>query len=528
MRARRAVSSTALLAILLPLAALRAPANPSSQTQPLLDGCQRNNTMILALQTPEWVYVDKAGVLAERANGNPTSGRQTAEGVITQSRMAGSDLYVNHDFYDVNIGIDPDPAYEFLLPSHEIAAQNAPGGAQARLGTEWESAAVPLWAMPKIGDRARLSGNWIWDCGHWGNPGPEPFGVASQFIPYDPFSTAQDLVDDGKLEGEDTELHPLYEIAVFRKDAAGFLGKAKRATVLSRLDVWISGDGNPAHAEEECALLGIGFGAALSPACPRFRDVGGDYSYTLPVGPKPSLASKIVVNPVAVRAETNDDLEGIPVSVAPDAGAGTVRVSFSLPHAPVPQRFGISVEAGWTKAAEAVHHVVTLNSIQIVKSLDGASEPHDNAGDVRGEQAPDPGDWVLYANVSGHWQQIGGITQVTEQTITLNNVFDFYLPQGMTPRLFVGGRECDIPLLDCRLETYGATPNPASPFTEAGFNDNPGRIHAGGDGVPMTLGGPVTYAPALNPTSSGDEDLSNSVCSPDPCYRVSATWTQLS
>src|SRR5439155_5968457 len=150
------------------------------------------------------------------------------------------------------------------------------------IGTEWEEYLIPQWAWPQIGDRVRESGNWIWDCGHWGNGPADPTGLSSSVIPYDPVETSQDLLKPGTIHGESTELHPLYEVATFRKDAAGILSGTP--SVLSRLDVWLNGDGGWANAEEECALLGIP--PLASHLCSRYRDIAGTYSYTLELGPR--------------------------------------------------------------------------------------------------------------------------------------------------------------------------------------------------------------------------------------------------
>src|SRR5438309_111475 len=156
---------------------------PDSHTQPLADGCQRSNAMDLTLTTPEWVYVNHSDVLSRRLAGDQTAGRQTVEGTVADIHPAGDDLYVNHDYNDLDIDVSPDPQY---LPL--VATAN--GG---DLGTEWEGTAIPTWAWPQVGDRVRESGSWIWDCGHWGNGPADETGGLSQLLPYDPVETGQDL-----------------------------------------------------------------------------------------------------------------------------------------------------------------------------------------------------------------------------------------------------------------------------------------------------------------------------------------------
>src|SRR5437588_638641 len=80
-------------------------AGPDSHTQPLVDGCQRSDALELGVSTPEWVYVNRAQVLAARGAGEARAGARTVEGVVTESRPAGEDLYINHDFNDIDVAV---------------------------------------------------------------------------------------------------------------------------------------------------------------------------------------------------------------------------------------------------------------------------------------------------------------------------------------------------------------------------------------------------------------------------------------
>lgn len=504
-----------------------AASNPDSSVDPLVDGCQRNNTMLLGLSTPEWVYVDRAGVLADRARGDAHAGSRVVRGVVEDSRPAGEDLYVNHDFNDYTLNVRPDPAYRSLLATGNIS------GEDGLLHLEWEAPRIPTWAWPAVGDTVTARGSWVWDCGHWGNPALDSTGF-SQFVPYDPEETLRNLILGEYLRGEGTELHPLSEIATVRAKAAGLRDGATSGVVLSRLDVWISSDGGPAQAQIDCHLIGSPNSVADRAACSQHRDVGGPRTYVLPLGPRPSPASTIWIDDVVVHPETDGARVAVPVSTAADETEGTVTVSFTLPSNagiphPAPASFGISVEAGWTGAAAAERHIVTLDEIHIERSLDGPSEPHLNPGNnTRGEQTADPGEWVLYAQVSGRWVQLPGIARVRDgDTVPLGIAFDFWLPAGETPALYVSGHECDVPLIDCERETYGATIADVEPFAEAGFNDRPGRIRLGFGGQPMGPGTGV-YRPDQNPSAtSGNENFSDHLCGPNGCYQVKATWTRV-
>lgn len=519
---RRASIALALLAVAA-IAAARAdaaPGGPDSHTQPLLDGCQRSQSLTLAVSTPEWVYVNASSVRMARLTGDETAGRRSVYGLVVESRPAGEDLYINHDFSDYNLMVVPDAAYADVLGTGNVQTTNP--REQNVIEGEWETHLIPLWARPSRGDRVRMSGNWIWDCGHWGNSAADPTGL-SQLLVYDPIETIQDLVTPGVIRGETTELHPMYEATTFRADAAGPL-TGFGARRLSALDVWLNGDGGPAHSTEECALRGVPNAVVAKTVCSPHRDVGGTYSYTLPLRPKPSSSSQLVVNPLVVHPETAPSLATIPVSITPDANNGTVGVSFTLPHSPVSQRFGISVTAGWSDDEPAVRHSVTIDAIHISGGLDGATEPNLNPGGIPGEQVTEPGEWVLYANVSGHWIQIPKITQVHDgDDIALGIPLTFYLPQGITPTLYVSGHECDEPLLDCVHEGPGnAAAFPGS--LELGFNDRPGRIQNDRYGVPLVLG-TSTYHPPANPDpNAGNEDLSDAICGPLGCYLLTVTW----
>jgi hypothetical protein len=155
------------------------------------------------------------------------------------------------------------------------------------------------------------------------------------------------------------------------------------------------------------------------------------------------------------------------------------------------------------------------------------------------EIAPDPGEWVLFVDVSRHWWQVPP-DLVSKQGHPFNQVlagddffptktYDFWLPAGVSPTLFVSGRECDIPLIDCAKDRYGAPPTDFThPFLELGFNDDPGRIedpHSTGDSdIPLAMTpGTVRYEPRVNPTkTSSDERFSDAACG-GPCYTMTAS-----
>ncbi|MCA1823261.1 MAG: hypothetical protein LC640_03150 [Frankia sp.] len=511
MRRRSAVLGLGALS-LLPVVALAAP--PNSHRDPLADGCQRNQGGVIALTSPEWVYVGRRDVVAARASGNARAGVRTIVGTVGQIHPAGQDQFVNHDFNDVTFGVRPDRAYHDVLGTGNI---DDTGPDRGLVEVEWETVKFPTWAWPQPGDRATVSGSWVWDCGHWGEDEADPT-KRSKFVPYDPVETAQDIVAPGAIRGEKTEMHPPFEVAVVRRGAAGVLAGTRRGSVLSRLDVWLNGDGGGALAEEECALAEVRPSAAQV-ACPRVREIGGAYHYRLPLGPRPTASSQLVVNPVVRRAES-DPAVHIPVQTDYDARRNAVDVRFVLP--PFARRYGVTVEAGWTGAAAAVHHHVVIERATVLGTLDGPTEPSLNPVNNGPEQTPEPGEWVMYAAVNDQWKQLPGFSQVhVGDVVTVNTAFDVWLPRGVAPSLFVGGRECDIPFIDCTRERFDGVPNPG--FDELGFNDQPGRIGTPQRFLPLRRGTVrLRPQPNLKPGTSV-EQLSDSTCGRTGCYEVVVT-----
>jgi hypothetical protein len=517
---RRILCSMAVLLGLIVVLPARAsgPDSPNNHTQSLLDGCQRSDAQILTLTTSEWVYVYRDKVLQDRAMGLP-GGRATAEGVVKDIHPAGDDLFVNHDFNDVDIEVQPDPT--------DLASLNLIETGGNTLTTEWEESLIPTWAWPQIGDRVKESGSWIWDCGHWKDSFP------GNLTPYDLPETIPDALSGFTNElGEGTELHPLYEMGVMRKDAAGLLNGVPRR--LARLDAWISGDGGWALAEEECSLLGIP--SLGGHACSRYRDVGGTYSYNVALPPKPSLSSTLVVNAPFIHPETDPALQSTVVSTSLTLD-NKLHVEFTIPDG-MAQKFGVTVEAGWSDDTTPVdHYSLTLNDVHIVHTLDRTTgddtEPSQNPVANGPEQTPGPGEWVMFASVNGAWKQVPGVAQVNPgQHIAPGVSFDFYTPSGVPPRLFVSARECDIPLVDCASDVFGGTPS-AVPFNELGYNDHPGRIQDQNVyhlGIVLTADGQQhTYRPwAASQTPYNDtvEDRPDGPCGVT-CYEVTATLVAL-
>ena len=84
--------------------------------------------------------------------------------------VAIGDNTFNHYARDLNVFLTPDFVYR-----NQMATGNFKNGYNsqefANFEVEWERGAVPKWAMPARGDRLRVYGPLIFDCGH-GNEGP--------------------------------------------------------------------------------------------------------------------------------------------------------------------------------------------------------------------------------------------------------------------------------------------------------------------------------------------------------------------
>src|SRR5437763_4239837 len=241
-----------MLALLTTGAALGLPApgaqaGPDPVNQPLADGCQRNPVGLLTYTSPEWVFVG-----GKRA-GDPL---RVIEGASTIVHTADEDLPESHASYDLDWDVVPDPQYLGLLAGDP----NANGGQgngnfahdadQGKLHVEWESGSVPSYVWPTEGDRVKLWGQWIWDCGHWGqgvvtdqsNPQGSLEGTGDYFLP----GPLEGAAPPG-LRGEQTELHPLQAIVVNRT-ASNQTAAPERET-----DLFASSDGTHAMGEEQCA-----------------------------------------------------------------------------------------------------------------------------------------------------------------------------------------------------------------------------------------------------------------------------------
>jgi hypothetical protein len=423
-------------------------AQPNSQTQPLADGCQRTVTGLLTFTSPQWVYVYK----------DPTP--RVVQGTVTHTHTAGGDLPQGHDWYDLNSNVNVDPAYKYL-----VSTANYTGDTSAedygRLHIEWESGSVPKWVWPTEKDSVTLLGSWIWDCGHWGaNP-----GVTNP----DLFLPGQGEAQCNGCPGERSEFHPLRAMLVTRANPSG------SSSTRTEADAFISTDGTIAHAEAQCALAhpppnpdsyGPDYSACVQDPSQRYQAVNDrNYSFFVPAPPKPSSTATLTYSVKDQGVGANSPKErvqtlsnGIEVTI-PFKGYGTAGQR---------QVYGKSFFVGWSADPNPPTHLqVQFNTLSIAHSLDPPSDTSASTDDPGAE-------WNLYLDLNGFWQLmndwapgLGALSDGT--TLPLNQTVDIYVPSTGGVRLFVHGRECDLPKIQ---------PCPANPGEVAADNDLPGEVLA--------------------------------------------------
>jgi hypothetical protein len=441
-----------IIGVVLLAAALCAPASattrPTSRDQALQDGCQRSDLGIGFDTSPEWVYVNR----------DPTI--RMATGTVRVAHASLADSILQHRSFDFNANLVPARPFQDLIAGDQSAGTNnyAPGGGEefGRLHFEWESATLPFFAWPTDGDRATLWGSWIWDCGHW---------------------TSVENNTGGTVTGEHSELHPLNGIAVNRRTP--FLSSRGE----SETDVFISNEGDGAHAVEQCALshhpvnVGFydsGFEPCATSVANRIQPLAKSYRFFVPAPPKPARGARLgyrVVNRIkggAGSEHVRTEAHGIEV---------TVRV----PGAKHLVSYGKSFFVSWTKPPR--HRPVALD-VTFKSILIRQADPNPTVPDPSGAH------WVLYGDLNGSWVLLNKwapklTTHVVDgERIKIDRTVRFYVPRGARVSLLVQGRECDEPagttvlgiqanlLYPCPANTDERNPNLLDTFN----NDDPGTI----------------------------------------------------
>ncbi|MEA2374460.1 MAG: hypothetical protein QOD53_923, partial [Thermoleophilaceae bacterium] len=470
---RIAPGALAAACLAFPAAALADHPVSDAYNKPLDDGCQRNVPGLLSYTSPEWVYV------------NSHTAKDTVkhlEGVVRDPHTAGEDLPEEHLSYDMDFNVAPDAPYLGLAGGNPNANGGKGSGNWDRsspdeygvMHLEWETGAMPSYAWPDEGDRVSVWGQWIWDCGHWGEgfdfsaPGSnDPTAPLTHngdyLLPGETESELVGIPDSQNIRGEQTELHPLQAVAVTR--AVPW----QSPTHESQTDVFVSTDGTASHADESCArdvkpipgqpAYGPDFTACTHQAANEYQSIGGrSYDFFVPAPPKPSPGAQLRFREVPRVAGS-----GASEQVTPTGNGLKVRISFDKAAAGKAEGFGASYFVGWEGDTSKTpdHLQVTLNSITVHHSLDpNPSRPQ--------QSGVPPGEYNLYIDANGYWNFVGGrgptgavtgggqqdwipglgAVQDGQTFGDINRTVDLFVPPGKRFRLFVDARECDLPHMD--------------------------------------------------------------------------------
>ncbi|HMC52075.1 MAG TPA: hypothetical protein VKI64_04880, partial [Acidimicrobiales bacterium] len=320
---------------------------------------------------------------------------------------------------------------------------------------------VPPWAWPSPGDHVRETGSWIWDCGHW--QAEQRSVPNSDLLPGDPLGTA----GVEPIGGEEAEIHPIQELATWRRQGAFVPAGTASPVQASRLDVYISNQGGKAKAVEECALSSPSHPTAAAArlaageGCSELQDVtarGYTYVLTAP-GPAPSPAAGLRVQ---------QDLRTGHNAPAPLVRIEGDKVRITVPFERVRatkglQDFGATWHAWWSADPTPVARFrVTLERFTILNNLDG--DIHESSKDPTED---DPAEWNLYLDVADTWLNlhdprpgqtdlVPGLGQVPNAPargpfdLSAISPIDVSLPTSGSFRMFADARQCDLPgYVDC-------------------------------------------------------------------------------
>jgi hypothetical protein len=423
----------------LPAAGADAPPRLSDRDQPLRDGCQRSDLNVVLVNSPEWVYVNEDPAI------------RVAEGISRVTHVATTDNPGTHRTFDLVSNLDVDRRYGYLIAGSPLQrTNNFAGGAEdneerGRLHYEWELGSFPQFAWPADGDRTKLWGSWIWDCGH--------------------FTT------DGALTGERSEFHPLNAVVVSRTNPYA----ARRGE--SETDAYISSDGTYAHAQEDCARKGRpqpdgSYGSTFF-GCARDRrnqpqPLARRYRFFVPAPRRPRGAGRLVYRTTTMartgrlRERIGVGRDGLAVTVAPRSKR---------------LRYGKRFFVRWSRRASAVMPLkITVRDV-LVKRADPDGDYSDDPNGAHG---------VIYFAANGRWQLLndwnGGLAYAHDgELFPMNRSFRINVRRGGPVVIFAHGFECDQPSGKVVFGHYVPVTPPCPPTPEEDHisstpNDNLGAI----------------------------------------------------
>jgi hypothetical protein len=455
---RRLLVVAGMLAVLGAVGAIGyALLGPDPQTQARADGCGRSRDAEFARLSPGWVYVNDRDF--------PTTGQappvRSLEGLVQAngsqalaSHPSGGDDPTTHDSFDLNFNVLPDPQYTDLLggnPAEKTGNFEGEGEEEGRVHVERETTGLPFFAWPEAGDRVKVTGSWVWDCGHW-DPG-----------------------------GERTEIHP-YRALWDERNPGGSSQRSPSGE--SEADLFVSTDATPAGEIAECSHRTRGNQQAYK-ACTfeiaNWLDVSGDYDFTLPAPRRPRGAQTLVVRVVD---------EGSTVAIPkPQIVGRTARLQFHLDAVPG-RRLVVAQEIflGWkpVRAASTLTHLrVTFTKLLVRRAMDPgcpAATPQCGTREstLPGQNTAPPGEWLVYSDAAGLWRLLPRIFRAADaQSFTLHVTQDLYVGRGKPWRLLIWTHECDFGVATWSNPSLPMAPCPkTAEFGNFVGDDVPGLIVA--------------------------------------------------
>jgi hypothetical protein len=413
-KARVAIAATALIALAVTarvFAHVQAPPDPIQQAT--LDGCERNDTTLHTLHSPNWVFVDDKDFPAA----GPPPPLRAVSGVVKRVaddvHTSGGDNPVSHASYDLNFDVLVDAADADL-----VAHTNTSGG----LHSEREEASAPAFVWPEPGDRVSMRGYWVWDCDH--------------------FTT------NGEVTGEETEMHPWTALWVERSLSA------RSPTGEAEADLYLSNDQTEAGKSAECAHRTKhdqnAFNACVR-AEPNTVDLSGSYVFPLPARGRVRIVDAGSVNAPPLRVQGTNVVFTLPA----DGKRHVVAKEIFVAGKPSPR----------------AHVRVTFDRVLVRRAMDPGCVPEAPPGCGTPETTNDDqvshgptGEWNFYSDVAGVWGMWKPkVWNVRDgQTIRPKTTVDVWLPPAAPWRVFVWTRECDWGTL-ARGGSTALSPCPTQP-----------------------------------------------------------------
>lgn len=438
---------------------------PDPLQQATADGCERNDSTLHTLQSPNWVYVNDKNYPAA---GVPPP-LQSVGGVVQRDaadvHASGGDNPVSHAAYDLNFNVDVAAAKADL-----VAKTNTSGGLHA----EREEGSTPTFVWPEPGDRVTMRGYWVWDCDH--------------------FTT------NGEVTGEETELHPWTALWVQRARPV------RSRTGEAEADLYLTTDKTEAGKSSDCAHRTkhdqIAFKTCVH-AEPNYVDMSGSYRFTLPVSGKVRLVDAGSVNAPKIRVRGR-------------------QLTFALPKDG--KRHVVAKEVFVGPSHATVHLRITFDKVLVRRAMDPACIPAAPPGCGTPETTRDDqvshgptGEWNFYSDVAGVWSLwTPHVWNIRDgQTIRPRRTVDVWVPARGPWRVFVWARECDWGTLALSGSSALFPCPKQSEVGNRGGDDVPGAATVTFRSVARSLG--------THGVNSSNDGSTCPVVNESGCYRVTFT-----